>query len=140
MTESNTPESAVIHSEDGTELTVTLVEAVDGVPAAPLYQDDVPTDARLVGARLRIENTGSGRYDDYIEEGALLIDAADQQYEPTSIKTSAPSLTGGIRLEAGDRRAGMIAFVLPNSEEPASIHLSLERGHGPDRAVWNLVE
>lgn len=140
MTESNAQESAVVHGEGGIELTVTLLEAVDGVSATPLYKDDVPTDARMVGARLRVENTGSVKYDDYIEEGVLLIDAADQQYEPTSIETVAPSLRGQVRLEPGDRRAGMIAFVLPNSEEPAAIHLSLERGHGPDRAVWNLVE
>jgi hypothetical protein len=131
-------EPAIIHSSDGIELTVTLLEVIDGAKAS--YESDVPEGSRLVGARFRIENTGLASYDDNVASGAFLIDTSDQQYEHSwRISIAVPELSA-IRLEPGDRRAGMIAFLVPNSEQPASVTLSLEAGHGPDRALWKLVE
>jgi hypothetical protein len=136
MAETDAQEPAVIHDRDGVELSVTLLEVVDG--AAPRDEEDVPSNARLVGARVRVENTGALGYDDDIGRGALLIDASDQQYEPTWIKIASPVLND-VRLEPGDRRAGTIPFLIPRAEEPASLILSLDGGHGPDRALWQLV-
>jgi hypothetical protein len=139
MSESERVEPVVIHTPDGAELTITLLEAVDGVKTADGWEDQVPKGTRLVGVRLHVENTGTVRYDENITYGAILLDAHDQQYEPSTIRTHVPAL-GDMRLESGDRRAGMIAFELPESEEPAAVHLILDGGRGPDRGVWKFTD
>jgi hypothetical protein len=133
-----TVEPIVIHDNKGAELSATLLDAIDGVSATPDDAYIVPDNARLVGIRLRVENTGTIRYENNIAWGALLLDTEDQQYEAvTHISTEVPLLSS-MRLELGDRRAGVIVFLLPKRQTAAAVHLILD--YGPDRAVWTFAD
>lgn len=125
-------------TDAGERIAVTLVQVVD--PAEPATEFDRPSQgSRLVGAQLRLSNTGTSTYQDAPANSATLVDAFGQAFPSTIGDISAgPSFPGGVTVAPGDSGLGFVVFALPSPSAPSKLQFALDSGLATDVGQWRI--
>ncbi|MFG2076014.1 DUF4352 domain-containing protein [Nonomuraea maritima] len=125
-------------NDPGLKVTVTVARVVDRATPDRLSQPD--TGKRLVAVEVTLQNSGQAVYDDSPSNGAILIDGEGQQYR-TTLRTvqEGQGLGGGVTINTGDIRKGVIVFELPESASPAKFQFTLNSGFADQTGEWTLA-
>lgn len=116
---------------------VTALALVD--PAEPADDYDRPlAGRRLIGVEVLVRNLGGSVVTDYASFGALLIDDANEQYEPVTADLAVGPELNELRLRPGGQRAGFIAFSIPLSRAPRVFQLTMDGGQAASSGEWRL--
>ncbi|PNG21753.1 hypothetical protein C1J00_12990 [Streptomyces cahuitamycinicus] len=124
--------------EDGESLAVTVVKVVDPARA----ENDFSTpDAgkRFVAVQFRLKNTGTAAYSDSPSNGARLVDAQGQSFDPTYEDTAAgPGFPGSVTAAPGDSVLGFITFEVPVGSRIAKVQFTMSSGFAGDTGQWEV--
>lgn len=122
----------------GEKLTVTLVKMVD--PAKSTDQFMQPSAGHhYVSVQLRLVNSGTVAYGDSPGNGARLVDADGQQFDPTIATTAAgPDFGGHVNVAPGATALGVITYEVPDGAKPEQFQFTLDSGFADQTGQWAL--
>jgi hypothetical protein len=105
------------------------------------YDKPMTPGNRFVGVELAIRNVGEQSFSGSLVPAVQLITSTDRQ-APLATPAGgdcAGSFVIDVRISAGDRRVGCLAFELPKDEKAAAFQFTVKSGNGPpNTAEWNL--
>ncbi|MEI7560493.1 MAG: hypothetical protein WCJ63_07850, partial [Actinomycetes bacterium] len=109
----------LVSDYQGHQYEIRPLEVLDSL--TPLHEAVTLTRGkRLLGVRMEIRNLSSERLDDTPEWDLVLVDGLGKKHESAHIASVEPPL-GGLHLEPGDRRVGVVCWELRNKERPDRI-------------------
>ncbi|MFF7487640.1 DUF4352 domain-containing protein [Streptomyces luteogriseus] len=124
--------------EDGEALAVTVVKVVDPARAENEYSTP-DVGLRFVAVQFRLKNTGTAVYSDSPSNGARLVDAQGQQFDPTYEDTSAgPGFPGDVTAAPGDTVLGFITFEVPTDSRVVKIQFTMSSGFAGQTGQWDV--
>ncbi|NRQ32757.1 DUF4352 domain-containing protein, partial [Nonomuraea sp. NN258] len=127
----------ILQSADpATRLAATVTRVV--APATPANALIGPQPGnRFVAVEVTLVNQGQSVYTGLPGLGAVLVDAAGQQYQPTPAEVSEGQGFGaGATVNVGESRPGMLVFELPQTATPAAFQLAADPA--AQKSQWTL--
>ena len=119
----------------GEQVTVTFLGlAVTPHPTLPPGSPPRPFD---VGAKFRIENTGTVPYVDYPANGMLMLTAQGRKIHPSILDSFEPGL-GQVRVAPGDQVQGFVTFRVRGGQSPATVLFQPDSGFAPQTGRWDV--
>ncbi len=123
----------------GERVAVTLVQVVD--PAQPASDfDSPPAGTRLIGAQLRLRNSGTAAYQDSPANSATLVDTVGQAFRSTISGTAeGPGFPGGVTVAPGDTGLGFVTFAVPTASVAGKFQFALDSGLATQVGQWRVT-
>ncbi|MFF4197033.1 DUF4352 domain-containing protein [Nonomuraea sp. NPDC001831] len=122
---------------EGLKMAVTLTKLVD--PATAGQYQAPKAGYRLVAVQLTLKNVGPTVYSDSPTNGAVLIDADDQQYQSSFQDVREGQGFGGTAtINNGDSRKGVIVYEVPKSAKVVKFQFALNSGFADQKGEWTL--
>ncbi|NJP92772.1 DUF4352 domain-containing protein [Nonomuraea sp. FMUSA5-5] len=120
------------------KVSVTVNRVVNpATPASDFFKPQ--TGKKYVAVEVTLTNAGQAVYSDSPTNGAVLIDAQNQQYNSAIANVSEGQGFGGsVTANAGDSRKGVIVFEIPQSAQPAKFQFALNSGFASQKGEWTL--
>ncbi|MGW2153400.1 DUF4352 domain-containing protein [Nonomuraea sp. NPDC001699] len=130
-------EAITLEGFEGLKMAVTLTRLVD--PATAGQYQAPRAGHRLVAVQLTLKNVGPTVYSDSPTNGAVLIDADDQQYQSSFQDVREGQGFGGLAtIDNGDSRKGMIVYEVPKSAKVVRFQFALDSGFADQKGEWTL--
>ncbi len=125
-------------STSETTLDVIAKSVIDPLPVGQF--DEPSAGMRFVGVRLAVSNTGGAAYSDAVSNGSTLVLVGDEQADPTLVSEGPCSsgFSSDVKIAAGDKRVGCIAFEVPVAQRLRSFQFTPNSGFADDTAEWRL--
>ena len=121
-----------------TTLKIRATELLDPLPAGEF--DEPEPGRRFVGVRVAIKNMGPAAYADAVANGSTLILRNGEQADTTIV--SGGPCDGGfgsdVKIAAGDKRVGCLAFEVPAGERVRSYQFTPNSGFADETGEWDL--
>ena len=127
-------------NDEGAEVAVKVVEVIDGAAAAnEFFQAEAGN--KFIAVRVELSNTGQAVYSDAPRNGALLLNAANEQFTATiaEVQGCQEFAGGGVTLPPGSTALGCLTFELPADATAARFQFTLDSGFGPETGIWELA-
>lgn len=136
---------AVAKSDVGKSKTLTgLSEARVKVTLLKVVNDATPEDFRepkegnrVVALKLKLKNLTAATYEDYVTNGARLVDAKGKKHDAPALGAVDPHL-GQIKLAKNGTATGWITFEVPEGVGLSKFTYELNSGFGGQVATWKL--
>lgn len=123
-------------NDSGEQVAVTVVKVFrDARPASDL--DTPQSGNRLYAVQFRLDDTGSAAYSDAPSNGAEVVDAEGQSYQPSfDSAAECQSFPGTENIAAGQSGLGCIVFEVPVKAVITKVQFTLDSGLGPQTGQW----
>lgn len=92
---------------------------------------------RVVALKLKLKNLTAATYEDYVTNGARLVDARGKKHKAPALGALEPHL-GQIKLARNGTATGWITFEVPDGVAISKLTYELNSGFGGQVATWKL--
>lgn len=121
--------------DPGLKVAVKLNKVLD--PAEPADEFFKPKDGeRYYAVELIVKNVGTAVYQDSPSNGAVIVDAEGQQYNPTIVDVKGGVAFSSVTVTPGKIRKGLIAFAIPKGAEIDTFQMGLNSGFATQKGEW----
>lgn len=129
---------ALVGTEDGSKLDVTVVKTVD--PAKPGDEFTAPdTGNRWIGVQFQLVNAGTIAYSDSPGNGTQIADAQGQQFTSVFADiTAGPSMASSVNLKPGAKALGWVVFEVPEASKAGVVQFAMDSGFADQTGEWKL--
>ncbi|MEZ5098981.1 MAG: DUF4352 domain-containing protein [Thermoleophilia bacterium] len=114
---------------------VTLLKVVND--ATPEEFREPKAGNRVVALKLKLKNLTARTYEDYVTNGARLVDARGKTRKAPALGSVEPHL-GQIKLARNGTATGWITFEVPEGVAISKFKYELNSGFGGQVATWRL--
>jgi hypothetical protein len=125
-------------NSSGEQMAVTVVQVFRHAQPATEF-DDPSSGDRLYAVQFRLTDTGSAAYSDAPSNGAVVVDAKGQSYQPSfSDAAECQSFPGTENIAPGASGLGCIVFEVPQTAVITEVQFTLDSGMGPQTGQWDI--